>query len=79
MSPGMPTTWNLPAIRHAFDAIKDGGQDADPHRVMAESKRSGATSEPTRSDSRTAQRPTRRLVALLCTPLKSHRRRCFAS
>ena len=28
MSPGMPATWNLPALSHAFEAVNDGGKVA---------------------------------------------------
>ena len=42
MSPAMPGPWNLPVLRHAFEAIKDSGKDSGAARKTARSDGSGS-------------------------------------
>ncbi len=55
MSPGMPATWNLPALRHAIEYVQDSGKGTDASPALSESRRSGATGEATWDSGKVAQ------------------------
>ena len=55
MSPGMPATWNLPALRHAFEHVQDSGKGTETPPALSESRRSGATGEATWESGKGAQ------------------------
>ena len=47
MSPGMSVSWNLPALKRVFDAVKESGKATDSLPNMAESRRSPPNPAPT--------------------------------
>ncbi len=55
ISPGMPVTWNLPALKRAFEAVKDSGKATDSLPSMAESSSSAPTDAATWASQRTPQ------------------------
>jgi putative drug exporter of the RND superfamily len=72
MSPGMPATWNLPALKRAFDAVNDSGKVTDTVPGMAGPRESAPAGDETWSTGRTAQSDVPDEPAHKPTTLKPH-------
>ncbi len=55
ISPGMPVTWNLPALKRAFESVKDSGKGTDSLPSMAQSRSSAPTGAATWASQETPQ------------------------
>jgi putative drug exporter of the RND superfamily len=64
MSPGNPVTWNLPALKRAFEAVRDNGKGTDaplsnsePRRLARSNETAWAGGRAARSESREERAP----------------------